>query len=175
MDTVCRVVTVMRKLMDQDELEASYIGADFSAYMDDVRLLHVSPPVGLLPEVDKWGEIVGFAWRDELEERGDWLPLNKWLLPLETEAVVGTVALFAAFDEEDDEDDEDWVKEEYAALPTAPEWIKLSEAARRLSCSTKTLRRWRAAKRIAQSDMRRGPGGQWVFRVSALERLGSPR
>jgi hypothetical protein len=171
MDTKRRLWSIMWSFTkDQAELVAAYYGRDFSLYCDDLRMCYISAPDGLLPVVGDDGRIMDFAWRDQLEMDPNWRPLNRWLMPLEAEAVVwsdthveASVAESIIY--------RDPRPGEAALLPSVHEWVKLSEAARRLSCSTRTLRRWRAAGKVAETEMRRAPGRQWVFRASAVERL----
>ena len=171
MDTECRVWPIMwTYTKDHAELEAAYIGRDFSGYCEDVRMRYISVPDGLLPVVEPGGRIMDFAWRDELEMDANWRPLNRWLMPLETEAVV-----WSGVDVEESVAhsiiDSAPRRGDAAPLSSTYQWIKLSEAARQLSCSTRTLRRWRAAGKVAAKDMRRAPGRQWIFRAAAVDRL----
>ena len=78
-----------------------------------------------------------------------WKPLDLWLMPT------------------------DWQDVEAVAFRRygVGDWIKLSEAARRLSCHPRTLHRWREAGHIAKCDMLSLPGNHWVVLESALEEL----
>jgi hypothetical protein len=57
--------------------------------------------------------------------------------------------------------------------PTRDSWLPLTDAARRLSRCTRTLRRWRLAGHLADDDMQM-LGGRWMVRESAIERLVDP-
>ena len=114
-------------------------------------------PEKVWPVVDEGGVVREFVTFAELASSGVfWRPLDAQLEDASWSDGFGIVA---------------WARGEEFAGHTSGDWVKLSEAARRLSVHPRTLHRWRTAGDLAKSAMVRLPGGQWRISVAALEQM----
>jgi hypothetical protein len=154
----------------------------FSDYMD-YRERTWRWETGLVPEVDERGDILGFLSLDDdllgVTERMQYRPLDRFLIGMDWEdAEVDLQGGQADFLPEEPlrgdrfrRLDDQKVFAVVERREVVGDWVKLSVAARRLSCHPRTLHRWRESGHIGRADMVSMPGGHWIVSELALEEL----
>ena len=141
---------------DLPDYLAELIGQPFAA-TQQAQSSRYEWPDDVWPVVDEGGVVREFVTFAELAMSGQyWRPLDDQLEDASWSGRLGIVAFERG--------------EEFPGH-TSGDWIKLSEAARRLAVHPRTFHRWRAAGDLAKSAMVRLPGGHWRVSVAAVERM----